>query len=140
MRLFGLEAIDRELVAIKVPSVSGIGIFSPVTRTRLAFTGATGGECGFVECMHRSAIWRFEADSHTIANVGRIAIGGFEHEERRFIHAPYGAGFIEVGNAVETNFFENAIIEGPCFGKVIGTDCDMGKNRHFDFLWVVMLV
>ena len=140
MRLFGLEAIDSQFIAIKVPSVSGIGIFSPVTRTRLAFTNATGGECGFVECMYRRAIWRFEADSHAIANVGRIAIGGFQHEERRFIHAPDGAGFIEVGNTVETNFFENAIIEIPCFGKVIGTDSDMGKNRHSDFLWVVMRV
>ncbi|MNH31255.1 hypothetical protein D3C79_915990 [compost metagenome] len=91
MRLFGLEAIDSQFVAIKVPSVSGIGIFCPVTRTRLAFTGTTGGECGFVECMYRRAIWRFEADSHAIANVGRIAIGGFQHEERRFIHAPDGA-------------------------------------------------
>lgn len=131
MRLFGLEAIDSQFVAIKVPSVSGIGIFSPVTRTRLAFTGATGGECGFVECMYRSTIWRFEADCHAIANVGWVAVGGFEQEEGRFIHAPDGTGFIEVGNTVETDLFENAMRLVPTV-KWVKTD--------FFFLWVVMLV
>ncbi|MNC61146.1 hypothetical protein D3C75_1110710 [compost metagenome] len=92
-----------------------------------------------MEGMDCSAVRCFETDGDTVADRGRVAVGWIEYKERRFIDTPNGAGFVEIGHALQADFFQGCVIERTCFGQVVGANAYMGKNGHLGFLSVVVI-
>src|SRR5215472_7625699 len=57
-QLFRLEAIGRELVAVEIADIAGIGVRLPAARSGGTLVLAAGGERRLMECVDRGAVRR----------------------------------------------------------------------------------
>src|SRR5580692_10142518 len=108
--LLRLAAVGRELVAVEIADIAGIGVGPEAARSDGALILAAGGKRSLVERGDRRTARRLETDRAAIGRARRFPVGRGQDQEFLSRLAPARAPVSEVLQALQPKRRQHAVV------------------------------